>query len=213
MSEMTIGNVTVRSSGGPAGEDLRPKRKPVDYRYDALNWNFIKAMAQIASYAAEKYGEVEQYRHSRLEGEKSPLNHMAEHMRSYLMGDDYDALDGDRRYHLAAIAYNAMIEFYYHTNFGGNVSLLSDRKNHLQCEDSSCDVCLKADLTAMTPDEGPGNRSLYDHKLKVQGTANVDAIMQDLEQRAQKAIDSYPPAPPKVQPSAFDRMVETLGLK
>lgn len=95
-----------------------PRRVPVDFRYDALNPTFLKWLARIGSYAAEKYGAWEQYREARLTGEKSPVNHIYEHLRSFQMGEPYDHFDGDVRWHLVAVAYNAMMEFYYVTRFG-----------------------------------------------------------------------------------------------
>jgi hypothetical protein len=96
----------------------RVKRVPVDYRYDALNPTFLKWMAKIGAYAAEKYGSWEQYRDGRLEGEKSPVNHIHEHLRAYVMGEPHDHFDGDVRWHLVAVAYNAMMEFFYCTKWG-----------------------------------------------------------------------------------------------
>lgn len=94
------------------------KRDPVDFDYTALNWDFVKAMAWIPMHATEKYGSWDQYRHARLSGEKSPVNHAIEHLRKYLAGEPYDKRDGDVRWHLVAAAYNAMMEFYYLAKFG-----------------------------------------------------------------------------------------------
>lgn len=105
-----------------------PKRVAVSYRFDALNWEFIRRMADIAGYAAEKYGSPEQYATARLTGEKSPMNHMIEHYKQYMAGEKYDHFDGDPRWHLAAIAYNASMEFLYHTKFGHLPSPLIDPK-------------------------------------------------------------------------------------
>jgi hypothetical protein len=95
-----------------------PKRVAVDYRYDAINPDFLKWLARIGGYAAEKYGSWEQYRDARLTGEKSPVNHIYEHLRSFVTGEAYDHFDGDVRWHLVAVAYNAMMEFYYVTRYG-----------------------------------------------------------------------------------------------
>jgi hypothetical protein len=94
------------------------KRVPVDFDYSALNWDFIKLMAQIPPYASEKYGSWSQYTAARLEGEKSPENHMIEHLRSYMLGEPYDKFDKDIGRHLAAVAYNAMMEWFYYKKFG-----------------------------------------------------------------------------------------------
>ncbi len=124
-SEVKFGVSDPSSAGEEGSLQKQTKRDPVDFRYDALNWDFIKMLAQIASYASGKYGSAEQYKHSRLEGEKSPFNHIQEHMRQYFFeGVDHDHF-GDPRFHLAAIAYNAMMEYYYHTHFGMSKSVLA----------------------------------------------------------------------------------------
>lgn len=104
-----------------APEPKVAKRQPVDFQYHRLNWDFIKLMAQIANYADSKYGSVEQYTDSRLLGEKSPMNHIPEHVRQYLAHEPHDHFR-DHAYHLAAIAYNAMIEFYYLKHGGGQTT-------------------------------------------------------------------------------------------
>jgi hypothetical protein len=91
----------------------RATRKPVAYRYDALNPDFLRLLADIAGYADQKYGAAEQYTSSRLVKEASPVNHIYEHLRQYQVGEPYDHFDGDPAYHLAAVAYNAMMEFWY----------------------------------------------------------------------------------------------------
>lgn len=100
------------------------KRHSVDFRFDALNWEFIKFLARIAHYAAGKYGSAEQYADGRLEGEKGPINHIYEHLRQYQAGEPHDHF-GDPRAHLAAIAYNAMMEYYYHTKWGHKINPLT----------------------------------------------------------------------------------------
>jgi len=97
------------------------KRQPVNFRYDSLNWEFLKLLAEIGHYASEKYGSPEQYTNGRLEGEKSPINHIPEHLRSYIAREPHDHF-GDIKYHLAAIAYNCMIEYFYLTHGGPTVT-------------------------------------------------------------------------------------------
>ncbi len=101
--------------------DAAPKRVPVDFRYDAVNPTFLKWMARIGGYASEKYGSWDQYKTSRLTGDKSPINHIYEHLRSYVESEPYDHFDGDVRWHLVAVAYNAMMAFYYHSKWGPEV--------------------------------------------------------------------------------------------
>jgi hypothetical protein len=98
-----------------------PVRVPVDYRYDALNPAFLKMLARIGSYADAKYGSWSRYTKARLTGEKSPVNHIHEHLRAYVAGESYNHFDGDPRWHLAAVAYNAMMAFYYHSKWGPEV--------------------------------------------------------------------------------------------
>lgn len=93
------------------------KREPVNYRYDALNHDFIKMLAEIAHYATKKYGSAEQYAEARLTGEKSPINHAYEHLRQYQNGEVHDHF-GTLEHQLAAVAYNAMMEAYYCNTFG-----------------------------------------------------------------------------------------------
>ena len=102
-------------------------RVPVDYRYDAVNPNFLKGLAMIGAYASEKYGSFEQYTGARLEGEKSPVNHIYEHLRRFQMQEDYEHFDGHPRWHLVAIAYNCMMEFFYVTKHGLAKHPLDDR--------------------------------------------------------------------------------------
>ena len=106
------------------------KRVTVTFRYDGLNHDFIKLLAEIAHYATSKYGSAEQYVNGRLEGEKSPVNHIYEHLRQYQTGEQHDHFK-DPVYHLAAIAYNAMMEALYHRRFGHTVSPLDLRQRIL----------------------------------------------------------------------------------
>ena len=116
--------VTRNESNSIAGEPLevpKAKRQQVDFQYHRLNWNFLRLMAQIADYAANKYGSVEQYADSRLIGEKSPLNHIPEHLRQYMAREPHDKF-GDIKFHLAAVAYNAMMEYWYYEHGGPTVA-------------------------------------------------------------------------------------------
>lgn len=97
--------------------DEKVKRVPVDYIYTAINPEFLKGLARIAAYAAEKYGSWSQYTAARLEGDKSCINHVYEHLRSYQCGEPHDKF-GDVRMHLVAAAYNLMMAHLYHSKFG-----------------------------------------------------------------------------------------------
>jgi hypothetical protein len=100
-------------------EDIR--RLPVQYRWDGLNWEFLRLLADIAGYADVKYGAAEQYTLGRLVGNKSPINHIYEHLRMYIAREPHDRFGG-LKHQLAAIAYNAMMEYYYLENGGPTVT-------------------------------------------------------------------------------------------
>lgn len=101
----------------PTAKPVEAKREPVPYLYNSLNWDFIKEMARVATYAAKKYGTAEQYTESRLVGDKSPINHIPEHLRQYVTGEVHDHFH-TLEAHLVVIAYNAMMEFYYLRKYG-----------------------------------------------------------------------------------------------
>lgn len=93
-------------------------RANVSYRYDILAPEFLHCMAMLAEYGAEKYGELN-WQLSRLEGGKSPINHMMKHIQEYRMNTKYDHFDGSIKWHLVAIAFNAMMEFWYEEKYNG----------------------------------------------------------------------------------------------
>lgn len=120
----TLGDVCSPTVCGRAGVLISPpteepvKRVPVAFRYDAINPAFLKMMAEIGHYASEKYGSWSQYMNARLTGDKSPVNHIYEHLRQYVMGERYDHFEGDVGRHLVAVAYNAMMEWAYYKTWG-----------------------------------------------------------------------------------------------
>lgn len=91
--------------------DEKVKREPVNYLWTALNWDFLRLLAEIAQYAAGKYGSAEQYKNARLEGEKSPINHAIEHLTRYMAGEKHDRF-GTLDHQLAAAAYNISMEYF-----------------------------------------------------------------------------------------------------
>src|SRR5690242_17478568 len=98
------------------------KRQKVDIQWHRLNWEFLRLLAEIAEYADHKYGETENYANGRAEKDKSPLNHIVEHYTQYITRKPYEHFDSSIKYHLGAIAYNAMMEFYQLQNGGPTVS-------------------------------------------------------------------------------------------
>lgn len=101
-------------------EPGKVKRQPVDFNFESLNWDFIHLMAKIANYANTKYGSAVQYTNARLEGGNSPINHIVGHVREYSKRQVHDRF-GNLEMQLAAIAYNAMMEYYYLHNGGPTV--------------------------------------------------------------------------------------------
>lgn len=95
-------------------DKLEAQRNPISVRYDILDPDFLKSLAQIAHYGAEIYGDFNWHK-SRLEGDKSPVNHIYKHLGAYRNAEPYDhkELGQARKWHLAAVAFNAMMEFWY----------------------------------------------------------------------------------------------------
>ena len=90
--------------------------------YPFLVEQFLVAMNEIGAYGHAKYGE-ESFDHRRTLGDTSRAKlvrtlpdaiaaHAQEHFHSYLCGELHDHF-GTRRHQLAAVAYNAMMEFYF----------------------------------------------------------------------------------------------------
>lgn len=93
------------------------KRDPAGVRYDILEPQFLEMMAKIGDYGAKHYGDYN-WQKSRLTGGNSPINHIYKHLTSYRNSEQYDhnEIGTDRRIHLAAIAFNAMMEFWYESH-------------------------------------------------------------------------------------------------
>ena len=93
-----------------------PTREEIKECYDALNPDFLEALALLAGHAKEKYGSWEQYQDGRLKGNHSPITHIQAHHIQYRQAKPYDRFDKSKKWHLVAIAYNAMMEFFYETH-------------------------------------------------------------------------------------------------
>ena len=91
-------------------------RNPTSVRYDILDPEFLEALAKIAHYGAITYGEFNWHK-SRLTGDKGPINHIMKHIILYQQNRQYDHIEvgNGHKYHLAAIAFNAMMEFWYYS--------------------------------------------------------------------------------------------------
>lgn len=92
-------------------------RDPVDVRYDVIYAEFLRVMAKIGAVGAEKYGDFNWHK-SRLTGANGPINHIHKHLVSYELREKYDhkEIGEDYKIHLAAIAFNAMMEYWYCEN-------------------------------------------------------------------------------------------------
>lgn len=108
--------MTHETQGSQDARDAHAKRDEVAVRYDILDPLFLRVMAQIAHYGAKKYGE-NNWKLSHLKGNKSPINHIYEHLASYILREPYDhhEIGTAQAIHLVAIAFNAMMEFYHAT--------------------------------------------------------------------------------------------------
>ena len=95
------------------------KRNSTSFRFDIIDPNYIRMMAQIGDYGAKLYGDFN-WQKSRLSGNKSPINHILKHTTAYIIGEPYDhpELGLHRKIHLAAVGFNAMMEFWYEENMG-----------------------------------------------------------------------------------------------
>jgi hypothetical protein len=118
-NQITLCRLAPNHAGGcDAVDGEAAKRIPVDFDYASVHPQFLKGLARIAGYAAEKYGTWHQYLGTRLVGDKSPVNHAYDHIRAYREQEVYERLDGHPRWHLVAAAYNLMMAFVYDERFG-----------------------------------------------------------------------------------------------
>lgn len=103
-------------------QPVEAKRDHSGVRYDIIMPEFENFMAKIGFYGAQHYGDFN-WQKSRLTGNKSPINHIREHLYQYQINEPYDhpEIGIERKIHLAAIAFNAMMEFWYEENMS-NVS-------------------------------------------------------------------------------------------
>jgi hypothetical protein len=93
-------------------EEAKRISRPI--RYDILDPDFLEDLAKIADFGAKKYGDLN-WQLSRLTADKGPVNHIYKHLGSYRKNEPYDheELGTQRSLHLAAIAFNAMMEYYW----------------------------------------------------------------------------------------------------
>ena len=90
------------------------KRDPIGLRYDLLDPVFLNILGEIASYGAKKYGD-RNWQKSRLEGDKSCVNHIFKHLIQYMQKEEYDhkEIGSEHWIHLCAIAFNCMMLLYH----------------------------------------------------------------------------------------------------
>jgi hypothetical protein len=120
-------------------EAIRVER---DYRFDILDPSFILAMAKIGHLGARLYGDLN-WQKNHLEGGKGSINHIYAHISKFQRNEPYDHLElgSERKYHLAAIAFNAMMEFWWeeHPQETNKPPLMCEGNSHIYRSD--CDIC------------------------------------------------------------------------
>lgn len=81
-----------------------------------LHPKFIEAMNELGQYAHQKHGEdnllMGKERTRERHTSRSLQDHAANHFGQYLNGETHDHF-GTRRHQLAAVAFNAMMEFHF----------------------------------------------------------------------------------------------------
>lgn len=94
----------------------KTKRLPVDYLYTCLDWSFIRAMAKVGHRSATKREEnmawIPGYMEKPHTGDKAPINHLVNHTTDYILRKNHPM--GCPKWHLVAIAWNAMMEFFWY---------------------------------------------------------------------------------------------------
>jgi hypothetical protein len=88
--------------------------------YDYLSEKFLEAMNDIGRYGHEKYG-IDSFQHRMRLKERSRwmdrvgsleiMDHAHQHFQMHLAGEPHDYFN-TRKHQLAAVAFNAMMEFY-----------------------------------------------------------------------------------------------------
>lgn len=96
------------------------KREIFSYRYDVIDPEFEDLMARIGDYGAKKYGDFN-WTKSRLTGNQSPLVHALYHINQYRQNKPYDheEIGSEPNIHLAAAAFNLMMEYWYTVHING----------------------------------------------------------------------------------------------
>lgn len=93
---------------------MEAQRQEIEARYDLIEPEFEKALATLMAIGGRKYGDAN-YKRSRLTGNRSPINHIKNHLQLYCCKREYDhpELGVESKFHLISIAANAMMEFWY----------------------------------------------------------------------------------------------------
>jgi hypothetical protein len=95
-------------------EKKEATRHGSDFRHDLIDPTFTWSMALMAAYGASRYGD-DNWKLSRLDGDKGPINHALAHINAYQLGEPHDHFGG-RSWHLISAAYNLMMESWYSQN-------------------------------------------------------------------------------------------------
>ena len=114
---------------------IEAKRSPVKARFDLLDPDFLREMAEVMGYGAEKYGP-ENWKLPQ-PGAKSGVNHAMCHIVEYVAGRP-DDMTGNVETNLVKVAVNAMFEWYHyrrtHEITGLQEVTAWEKENHLDTE-------------------------------------------------------------------------------
>lgn len=93
---------------------LEATRQPISQRFDLIEPCLLNSLADIGQLSSTKYDE-NNWKKSRLTGDKSPLNHAIMHINRYRTGRSHDHFH-TRGHELAAAVFNLMMEMWYLEN-------------------------------------------------------------------------------------------------
>jgi len=93
----------------------KAKRDECGVRYDLIPPKILIAIAKVFAKGAARYGD-ENWKKSRLSGDKSPINHALKHIVNYAAGVPDE--DGpDPKIHIEHAIVNLIFEYWYIDNF------------------------------------------------------------------------------------------------
>lgn len=93
------------------GKSKQAKRDSIKERFDLIPPDVLKEVALVFGNGAEKYGELN-WQQSKLEGDKSPINHALKHLINYQAKIE-DNESSDLGIHLSHAIVNLMFELWW----------------------------------------------------------------------------------------------------